>query len=132
LYHKSSKFSSVLDTTLCDTVHHWFTSLWFSQGTLISSTNKTDHHDLTEILWKGHHFCNKNWPDKRGDLQQFTCILLSQCIWNLARSEGMTFDERGLIRRGLMFRFYTRATMEDNNYYPLNKWFNWNIVKEHP
>jgi hypothetical protein len=32
----------------------------------------------------------------------------------------MTFDERGLIRRGLMFRFYTRATMEDNNYYPFN------------
>jgi hypothetical protein len=55
LYHKSSKFSSVLDTTLCDTVHHWFTSLWFSQGTLISSTNKTDHHDLTELLWKNIH-----------------------------------------------------------------------------
>ena len=72
------------------------------------------------ILWLGHHFCNKNWPDKRGDLQQFACILLSQCIWNLARSEGMTFDERGLIRGGLMFRFYTRATMEDNNYYPFN------------
>jgi hypothetical protein len=26
--------------------------LWFSLGTLVSSTNKTDRHDITEILWK--------------------------------------------------------------------------------
>ena len=25
---------------------------WFSQSTLVSSTNKTDHHDITEILLK--------------------------------------------------------------------------------
>jgi hypothetical protein len=25
---------------------------WFSPGTPISSTNKTDHHDITEILLK--------------------------------------------------------------------------------
>jgi hypothetical protein len=25
---------------------------WFSQGTLVSSTNKTDHHDIAEILLK--------------------------------------------------------------------------------
>jgi hypothetical protein len=25
----------------------------FSPGTLVSSTNKTDHHDITEILLKG-------------------------------------------------------------------------------
>ena len=24
--------------------------LWFSPGTQVSSTNKTDHHDITEIL----------------------------------------------------------------------------------
>jgi hypothetical protein len=28
------------------------TGLWFSLGTLVSSTNKTDHHDITEILLK--------------------------------------------------------------------------------
>jgi hypothetical protein len=28
------------------------TGLWFSQGTPVSSTNKTDRHDLTEILLK--------------------------------------------------------------------------------
>jgi len=25
---------------------------WFSQGTPVSSTSKTDHHDITEILLK--------------------------------------------------------------------------------
>jgi hypothetical protein len=25
---------------------------WFSPGTLVSSTNKTDRHDITEILLK--------------------------------------------------------------------------------
>ena len=25
---------------------------WFSPGTPVSSTNKTDHHDITEILLK--------------------------------------------------------------------------------
>jgi hypothetical protein len=28
------------------------TGRWFSPGTLVSSTNKTDHHDITEILLK--------------------------------------------------------------------------------
>jgi hypothetical protein len=37
----------VLDTTLCDQVCQWF-----SPGTPVSSTNKTDHHDITEILLK--------------------------------------------------------------------------------
>jgi cobalamin-dependent methionine synthase I len=25
---------------------------WFSPGTMVSSTNKTDHHDITDILLK--------------------------------------------------------------------------------
>jgi hypothetical protein len=28
------------------------TGRWFSLGTTVSSTNKTDHHDITEILLK--------------------------------------------------------------------------------
>jgi len=28
------------------------TGLWFSPGTLVSFTNKTDRHDITEILLK--------------------------------------------------------------------------------
>jgi len=43
----------VLDTTLCDKVCQWLTAgKWFSPGTLISSINKTDRHDITEILLK--------------------------------------------------------------------------------
>ena len=43
----------VLDTTLCDKVCQWLaTNRWFSRGTPVSSTNKTDCHDITEILLK--------------------------------------------------------------------------------
>jgi len=44
LYHK---MVGVLDTTLCDKLCQWF-----SPGTPVSSTNKTDRHDITEILLK--------------------------------------------------------------------------------
>ena len=43
----------VLDTTLCDKVCQLLaTGWWFSPGTPVSSTNKTDRHDITEILFK--------------------------------------------------------------------------------
>jgi hypothetical protein len=43
----------VLDTTLCDKVCQWLaTGQWFSPCTLVSSTTKTDHHNITEILLK--------------------------------------------------------------------------------
>ena len=42
-----------LDTTLCDKVCQWLaTYLWFSPGTPLSSTNKIDLHNITEILLK--------------------------------------------------------------------------------
>jgi hypothetical protein len=42
---------SVLDITLCDTVCQWLAiGWWFSPGTPVSSTNKTDRHDIAEIL----------------------------------------------------------------------------------
>jgi hypothetical protein len=38
-------------TTLCDKVCQWLAAgHWFSPGTPVSSTNKTDRHDITEIL----------------------------------------------------------------------------------
>ena len=41
----------VLDTTLCDKVCQWFVAgQWFFPGAPVSSTNKTDHHDIIEIL----------------------------------------------------------------------------------
>jgi hypothetical protein len=43
----------VLDTTLCDKVCQWLaTGRWFSPGTQVSSTNRTDRHNITEILLK--------------------------------------------------------------------------------
>ena len=40
-------------TTLCDIVCQWLaTGRWFSLGPPVSSTNKTDRHDITEILLK--------------------------------------------------------------------------------
>ena len=39
--------------TLCDKVCQWLaTGRWFSSCTPVSSTNKTDRHDITEILLK--------------------------------------------------------------------------------
>ena len=43
----------VLDTTLKNKVWQWLTAeLWVSLGALVSSINKTDRHDITEILLK--------------------------------------------------------------------------------
>jgi hypothetical protein len=42
----------VLDTKLCDKVCQWLTTgWWFSPGTPVSSTNKTDCHDITGLVW---------------------------------------------------------------------------------
>ena len=43
--------SGVLDTTLCGKDCQWLEARqWFSQGTPVSSTNKTDCHDIVEII----------------------------------------------------------------------------------
>jgi hypothetical protein len=43
----------VLDTTLCDKVGQWLAAgLCFFPGTLVFSTNITDHNDIIEILLK--------------------------------------------------------------------------------
>jgi len=50
---ESHLWRSVLDTTLCDKVCQWFAAdRWFSLGTPVSSFNKTDLHDIAEILLK--------------------------------------------------------------------------------
>ena len=58
-YHHSSceseprSWRGVLDTTLCDKVCQWLaTGRWFSPGTPVSSTYKTDNHDIIELLLK--------------------------------------------------------------------------------
>jgi hypothetical protein len=43
----------LLDTTLCDKVCQWLaTGRWFSLCTLVYSINKTDRHNITEMLLK--------------------------------------------------------------------------------
>jgi len=50
---ESCSWRGVLDATLCDKVRQCFaTCQWFSLGTPVFSTNKTDHHDIAEILLK--------------------------------------------------------------------------------
>jgi hypothetical protein len=50
---ESHSWRDVLDSTLCDKVFQWLaTGQWFSPGTPVFSTNKTDSHDITEILLK--------------------------------------------------------------------------------
>ena len=47
------KWQGILDTTLCDKVCQWLAIGWcFSPDTPVSSTNKTDCYDFTEILLK--------------------------------------------------------------------------------
>jgi hypothetical protein len=41
----------VLDTTLCDNVRQWYAAgRWISPGTPVSTTNKTDRHNIIDIL----------------------------------------------------------------------------------
>ena len=50
----------VLDKMFCDKVCQWLaTGRWFSPGTPVSSTNKIDLHDITEIVESGveHNKC---------------------------------------------------------------------------
>ena len=42
----------LIKTKLYDKVCQWLAAgRWFSPGTPVSCTDKTDHHDMTEILW---------------------------------------------------------------------------------
>ena len=51
----------VLETTVCDKVCQWLaTGRWFSLGPPISSTNKTDHHDIAQIPMKVASDTKKN------------------------------------------------------------------------
>ena len=53
LRFKSCSWQGVLDITLCDKVFQRLaTGRWFSPGTPGFSTNKTDRHDINEILLK--------------------------------------------------------------------------------
>ena len=84
----------VLDTTLCDKVCQWLVAgRWFSLGTLDSSTNKTDCHNIAEILLKVMLNTISHKPSKmyilhwtmRNDIKKktflFLCVMISILTW---------------------------------------------------
>ena len=68
---KSRTWRGVLDTTLCDKVCQWLPAgRWFSSCIPVSSTNKTDRHEINEII------LNVTWNTMNPTL----CILLGTVI----------------------------------------------------
>jgi hypothetical protein len=90
-----SSWCSVLDTTLCDKVCQWLvTGWWFSPGTPVSSTNKTDRHDITEIFMS---FSNSLYSYQKCDLVQSTGLSLSNSLYSyqkcdLVQSTGLSLS----------------------------------------
>jgi hypothetical protein len=89
-HHLSCEFErhswwGVHDTTLCDKVCQWLaTGQWISPGVPVSSTNKNDHHDITEILLKVvlntlNHY-NTVWPTS-SNLVLFCSICLTSAAF---------------------------------------------------
>jgi hypothetical protein len=63
---ESCSWWDVLDTILCDEVCQWLAAgLWVAPGTPVSSTNKIDHHNITEILLKVAHKHHKPSPNPK-------------------------------------------------------------------
>ena len=63
--------------------------MWFSPGRPVSSTNKTERHDITEILLKValNTIKQKKFRQMFVQLSNFTCILLKfeeeeNCVFN--------------------------------------------------
>jgi hypothetical protein len=83
----SHSWRCVLDTTLCDKVCHWLTAArWFSSGTPVSSTNRTDRHDITEILFKVHGVKYHN-PNR-----YYLCVYkFTIRFWNSSGGSGILF-----------------------------------------
>jgi hypothetical protein len=88
--------------------------MWFSLGTAISSTNKTDRHDIAEILLKvplkninqlhqnKHDSINLSWP-----------LLL---IWNLVYTCPVEYFQRYSTRSFVGIYFYLNDMLNYNMY----------------
>ena len=107
-HHLSCEFESrswrgVLDTTLCDKVCKWLaTGRWVSPGTSVSSSNKTDCHDMAEILltvalstityhgkleFTGRTFRNRRWSIKINFIStDNVCTLCLSCNGKKSKS----------------------------------------------
>ena len=76
----------VLDTTLCDKVCKWLAACrWISRSTGVSSTNKTDRHDIIEILLKVS-LNNRITNTTKSARNHFYCVMLSVLLLVSVRS----------------------------------------------
>jgi hypothetical protein len=101
-HHWSCEFEprswwGVLDTTLCDKISLWLAAgRWFSSGTLVSISNKTDRHDITDILLevalntikKPNHYVIIFFQGQKTDL--YVDILLEEVVGEVRRTHFYT------------------------------------------
>ena len=82
-----SSWWSVTETAFCYNVCQWLVAgRWFSPDTPVSSTNKTDRHDITEILLKVALNTIKQTANNEGCpwCYPFKCkVLFSSGMWKL-------------------------------------------------
>ena len=77
-------FWSVVDATLCEKVCQWLAiGRWLSSGAPVSSTNKTNRHDITQILFKValstvNHTKTMNYIVSEN---RVTFLINCTCIW---------------------------------------------------
>jgi hypothetical protein len=80
----------VLNTTLCDKVcQRLATGRWFSPGTAVSSTNKTNHHNITEILLRValRTLLQNPWSNISGKSETFTWSSSGEKVENVSSNE---------------------------------------------
>ena len=79
-----SSWRGVLDTTLCDKVCLWLPKdRWFSPDTPVSSTNKTERHDIAEILTYGITYVCKRFSSLRHIWPYLSSGILFSLFWFL-------------------------------------------------
>ena len=98
-------------TTLCDKVCQWLAAgLWFSPGTPVSSTNKTDRHNITEILLKvALNTINQTKPCILGTVRFFSKEIL-YAYYKTKSMKALLFSAKIIIilyiRHGYCFKEY--------------------------
>ena len=101
-------------TTLCDKVWQWLvTGQWFSLGAPVSSTNKIEHHDITEILLK----VALNTTNK----QTNTIIVSQMYMWNKISHYIVPYKNKSHMSK-LTFKFSVSLWSV-----VLQKW--WSVIK---
>jgi hypothetical protein len=75
---------SVLDTTLCDEVCQWLATGWLFSP--VFSTNKTDRHNITEILMKVALNIITLTP------VLYICVCVCVCVWLLFTAKWANFQ----------------------------------------